>query len=607
MKNNKKTFLDKIPPLPGVYLMKDKKEKIIYVGKAKNLKNRTRSYFVDCPGDIKVQVLAPLVTDIEYIITFNETEALLLEANLIKKHKPVFNVMLKDDKRYPYIKFTIKEKYPVLKLARKKILDGSLYWGPYPHSGNVREIIDVLTGTFKLRTCKKMKKRDRACLNYFIHKCLGACVANTEIESEYRRNCDLIVKLLDGGLNEIIGLFQEKMSGFSRREEFEEAARIRDRIKLLKWLDEKQHVLDLKNREVDIIAYSGNQKVSLMEVFSVRSGSILGKEILRYEGCIEDLTEHIDVLILEYYKNSQLKLPRKIAVPVEFLEGNIEILKNAFFTLHKQKVQFIKPQRGELAKLMKLLKLNVSRDLIRDVEKNRKSNFERIQKEAIKCFEIAHFNHIETVDISNLGVHFPVGAVVVNKNGEFSKSDYRKFKIKNLTDQQNDFEMIKEVIYRKYKRMKEEKIAYPNIVLIDGGKGQLNFANDALVELGIDDICLISIAKEMEEIFKISKSGKISVVNMKEYKKLHLFLIRNRDEVHRFAVKFHRSRRQKSSLRGILDSVNGIGPKRKKMILKKFESLDNILQSGVTGLLEIPGITTEIAEDVIEAIASMKK
>jgi len=312
-------------------------------------------------------------------------------------------------------------------------------------------------------------------------------------------------------------------------------------------------------------------------------------------------------LILEYYKNNQLCLPRKIAVAEEFPEEDIEILKDVFFKLYKKKVQFIKPRRGELAKLMKLLKLNISRDLIRDVEKNRKSDFERVQKEAIKCFAIPHFNHIETVDISNLGVHFPVGAVVVNKHGEFSKSDYRKFKIKELIDQQNDFAMIKEVIFRKYRRMTDENIPLPDIVLIDGGKGQLHFAHEALVELGINEICLISIAKEMEEVFKISIYGEISVVNMKDYKKLHLFLIRNRDEVHRFAVKFHRSRRQKSSMRGILDSVNGIGPKRKKMILKKFESLDIILHAGVPGLLEIPGITPQIAEDVIEAVSSIKK
>lgn len=602
----KKTFLDKIPPLPGVYMMKDQKGKIIYVGKAKNLKNRTASYFVDQHSDMKVRVMAPQVCDIEYIITFNETEALLLESSLIKKHQPVFNVMLKDDKRYPYIRLTINEKYPVLMLARKKVPDGSLYWGPYPHSGNVREIIEILTETFKIRTCRKMIRRNRPCLNFYIHKCLGVCCSGSENDQVYSENCKLIARLLDGGIDEIIRLFQARMNDFSEREEYEEAARIRDRIKLLNWLEEKQLVFDLKNREIDIIAYSGNDSVCLLEVFSVRGGSILGKEILRYEGSLEEFKEHVDVLVLEYYKNNSIDFPGKIAVPDEFSEDHIHVLAPAFQQLSGRTVKFIKPRRGELSKLMKLLKLNISRDIIRDNEKSRVTKFETIREEAMQCFGLAEFRQIDTVDISNLGVHYPVGAIVVNKMGEFSKNDYRKFKIREVIDQQNDFAMIKEVVTRKFRRILDEKKPLPDILMIDGGKGQISSAAEAFSELGIEGVCLISIAKEMEEIFMITEHQDIRIVDMKKYRKLHNFLIRNRDEVHRFAVQFHRQRRQKGSLKGILDAIYGIGPKRKKLLLQHFDSLDAILESGIEGLTALPGISASVAAEIIGTISSSR-
>jgi excinuclease ABC subunit C len=606
-KDKQKTILKNIPSQPGVYLMQNKQGTIIYVGKAKNLKNRVRSYFNPSNTNPKVKILVSKIEKIETIITSSEIEALLLEANLIKKYHPHYNVLFKDDKKYPYLKLTVSEEFPILKKVRKKPRKSKdLFWGPYPQEGILNTILETLTEIFSLRRCKNFKIRKNACLDFYIGKCLGVCLQEKQhLKDKYMENIEKIKKILSGKVDEIINEMKVQMQKEAAAENFEEAAQLRDNIFLLKKLKEKQFMENLYHREADIFQFAGEGEVTLLGIFHLRDNKILGKETLQLKITLEELKEELDSIVFNYYARKENMLPpRELVFPSgnEKIHLKTELLKEGLQRKFTAKFKVVFPQRGELYRLLKLLEHNLKLELSRIVEK--KDDFQKIKTELEEILNIKNFFHIEAFDISNLGTSFPVGAVIVNKKGKFSKKDYRKFNIKTVY-QQNDFAMLKEVVQRRYQRLLDERQSLPDVVLIDGGKGQLKSAYLAFESINFFPPALLSIAKREEIIYRINQNGKIEKVPLQNLSPAHKFLIRCRDEIHRFVITFHRSKRAKSHFKSILEGITGIGPQKRKMILQKFPTPISLKNATMEELQEIPGINQKLAEKIKEALEEL--
>ena len=592
--------LKNLPVKPGCYLFIDKNKKILYVGKAGVLRNRVRSYFQSGPVHPKIGALVKRIADIEYIVTDSEVEALILENNLIKKHKPRYNVNLKDDKTYPYIRIT-NEDFPQVFVTRKVIRDGSHYFGPYTDVKNVRYTLKTLQQIFTIRSCKYnltpevvRKKKVQLCLDYYIHKCKGPC-QGLQSKEEYNKEIERVHRFLKGKTDDLVKEIRNEMNICSDRMEFEEAARFRDKLNALENYRNSQKVVYQDVTDRDILAVAKEDDDACAALFKVRESKITGR-IHYYMAQVEwkSIPEIIGTFIEQYYFKSD-EIPQEIYIQ-ENIEDKIPIETWLTDRLGK-KVNIIVPQQGEKKKLVEL------------AQKNAKYLIEELKLQKLKSKDyVPHVvkalqrdlrlkiepRHIECFDISNIQGTDPVASMVCFVDGKPKKSEYRRFKIKTK-DTPDDFAMMREVVKRRYSRLINEKKKLPDLIMIDGGKGQLSSALGVLTELGIQNQQIIGLAKRLEEVFFPG----ISDAQMLQHTSSSLRLMQQvRDEAHRFAITFHRERRRKRTITSELDKIEGVGPQRRKHLLKTFGSIKRIKELSADELIDKGKIPKGTAENI---------
>ncbi len=591
MNSKLETKIKNLPSNPGIYQFFNDKGKVIYVGKANNLKNRVRSYFHENLSSPKTEILVKKINDLELIITDNEVEALVLENNLIKKFKPRYNVNLKDDKSFPYIKVT-KEPYPRVYPTRRVIKDGSKYFGPYTDVKNMKTSLRMINEVFKIRSCKLDitqesidKKKFKVCLDYHIKKCDGPCEGLIS-EINYNEMVNEVVKVLKGKTDELIKDLNLKMNSSVENLEFEKAAEIRDKINQLTAISSRQKVVsdDLEDRDVISIAYEG--KDSACSVFNIRGGKLVGKKQLRL--AIGDIEEEADIYsaAIKFYYSEFVEVPKEILMDVQ--PSDSETLLKWLDSKSERKVKFTFPQRGDLRSLVKMCKENAILQL-------KELQLQKMKAEGSVNYGVSALKRdlrlkdlpkkIECFDISNLQGTDSVASMVVFENGKPKKSQYRKFIIKDVVGP-DDFLSMQEVIRRRYSKLKEEKIPLPDLIMVDGGKGQLSSAVEILNEIGISNYNIIGLAKRLEEVFLPGQSDPASIPKTSSGLKL---LQQIRNEAHRFAITFHRSRRSKRTIKTELTDVKGIGASTANKLLKELGSLSAIKITGYDKLLTIIG------------------
>ncbi|MBD3168732.1 MAG: excinuclease ABC subunit UvrC [candidate division Zixibacteria bacterium] len=591
-----KDKLTNLPEKPGVYMMKNRAGKVIYIGKAKVLKNRVRSYFQSGRiPDPKTEALVSKIRDFEILITDNEIEALILEANLVKEYRPRYNVDLKDDKRYPYIKITLKENFPKVLITRVLENDGSRYFGPYTDAGKMRSTVDFLHEIFPLRTCSQFPTENspnKPCLNYQIGKCIGVCVGKAS-QVDYMLMINNVIKFLSGRNRELVDELHQQMQKYSEDLNFEAAARCRDQIEAMEKVIERQKVVNTDRVDRDYLGCAEVADDGCFSVLQVRDGILLGRQHYYYKTGAGDRGEFLKNFLMNYYRDSAV-YPREILVGDEVSEQ--ELVEEWLTESAGHKVSIVLPQKGQKASLLKLAESNASLlldQLLAQKEKT-KSNIPHSVYELQKVLELSRLpKMISAFDISNLGENEAVGSMVFFKNGKPFKGNYRRFKIKNV-EGQDDFAMMAEVVGRYFQRVKEKKEQCPDLVLIDGGKGQLSAAVSILKSLHLE-IPAVSLAKRIDEVFFPGRRE--SLIIPKSSPSLRL-LQRVRDEAHRFAVTYHRNLRGKRAIASELDKIPGVGAVRRAHLLAKFGSVNSIKKASLTELLTCPGITKNIADSV---------
>lgn len=598
------TKVANFPEKPGVYIMKDKKRKVIYVGKAVSLRNRVRSYFQSPRNQpLKVSKMVSKIDDIEYIVTDNEVEALILECNLIKYHRPKYNILLRDDKQYPYIKITMNEPYPRLLVVRQVKRDGARYFGPYVNSGAMRETIDIIRRVFPIRNCRKdlsnVPINDRPCLNFHIERCLAPCQAKID-EKQYDEIIQNIIMFLEGRQGSLIKILEEKMQRSANNLDFEKAAVLRDQIRALKKTLEKQKIVSTDMKDRDVIAMAQGADIACILVFFIREGKLLEREsfILKNTEGVEK-KEVLTSFVKQFYNNASF-LPKEIIIDKDI--GDKKTISKWLREKRGSKVIITIPKRGEKRKLADLVAENAISHLKqyenkRDIKITKKHQALEGLKNYLGLNEVPY--RIEAFDISNIQGSNSVASMVVFEDGEPKKQDYRKFKIRTV-EGPNDFESMREVIKRRFRRalVGDEKFSkLPELLLIDGGKGQLKYAIYALKELDLEYIPTIAIAEETDHIFMEDEPEPI--IMPKDSESL-LLLQRIRDEAHRFALSFHRSLRSKKSIHSVLDDIPGVGKVRRLELLKKFGSIHGIKRASIEELAETPSINKKVAKAVYE-------
>jgi excinuclease ABC subunit C len=580
------TNLKNLPSSPGVYQFLNKNGKVIYVGKAKNLKNRVRSYFQENPGSAKTIALVSKIEDLQLVVTDSELEALILENNLIKQYKPRYNVNLKDDKSFPFIKIT-NELFPRIYATRNVVNDGSKYFGPYTDVKSMRTSLKIINQIFKVRSCKLdlteeniAAKKFRVCLDYHINKCDGPCEGLIS-PKDYNDMVNEVIKLLKGKTNELIKELSQKMQMYSSNLEFEKAAEIRDKINQLESLSAKQKVVseDYEDRDVFAIAYEG--KDSACAVFNIRDGKLIGKKQLKLS--IEDgeEIEEIYSFAIKYYYGELAEIPKEIVLEVK--PNDEELLIEWLKSKTDKKVKIIVPQRGDLKSLIKMCKENAILQL-KEIQLQKMKNLGNVSYSVSALQRDLRLKtlprKIECFDISNLQGTDSVASMVVFEDGKPKKSQYRKFIIKTVAGP-DDFSSMREVIERRYSRLLEENQPLPDLIMVDGGKGQLSSAVEVMDNLGFKDYNIIGLAKRLEEVFLPGKSDPELIPKTSSGLKL---LQQIRDEAHRFAITFHRERRSKRIIKTELTDIKGIGTETAKLLLEKFGSLDGIRNSSIEEL-----------------------
>lgn len=607
--------LKKLPAKPGVYIMKDKDSNIIYVGKAISLKNRVRQYFRKSTNHgSKVEAMVKNIEEFEYIITDNEVEALILESNLIKKHKPKYNILLRDDKNYPYIKITIKEKFPRIIKTRKVIKDGNKYFGPYVSSGAVDDTLDIIDNLYKLRTCnlnlEQGPSKARPCLNHFIGKCLGPCFQEVN-HKEYMAMIDEVIMFLNGREHNLIEIIEEKMKKAASQLDFENAAKYRDQINSLNHVLEKQKIVSTDMEDQDLIGMARGIDNVCVQVFFIRTGKIVGREhfIIR-DNETSERSEVLGAFIKQFYMGTSY-IPKEILIEEEI--EDVETISKWLTSKRGNKVSLKVPRRGEKNDLMEMVRknaletLNQHRDRIKKKTEDNKKPLIEI-KETLNLDKIP--DRIEAFDISNIQGVQSVGSMVVFENGQPNFREYRKFKIKWVTGP-DDYASMEEVIQRRFMRGLEEKkmmrdnkintenfSVFPDLIMIDGGKGQVNVAKRVLDNLGLRvPVCgLVKDDKHRTRGIMYEGSEIILKTNSSGFR----LITRIQDEAHRFAITYHRSLRSKDLVKSILDDIPGIGKKRKKSLLLKFKTIDNIRRASKEDLAKTEGMNKSVAENVFK-------
>ncbi len=618
-------ILDTLPINPGVYLMKDERGEIIYVGKAINLRNRVRSYFHSPYGqEPKVWRLVERIRHIEFIVTETELEALVLECNLIKKHKPHFNVRLKDDKRYPYIKVTWQEPFPQVFVTRRMEQDGARYFGPFTAVWAVHDTLDTLRKIFPFLTCDRdITGRDkRACLYADLHLCLAPCIG-VVTRDEYRAMIDRLCLFLQGKADEVTVAIRAKLDEAVANLQFERAARYRDQLQALARIAEHQKVVSMAAVDQDVIAFARDDGDACVQIFFVRGGKLLGREYFVLEGTEDENTDQVLSSFVKQFYDEAAYVPPEILLPENIDEA--QIIEQWLRNQRGQKVMLTVPRNGQGQELVAMAEEN-ARVTLSSLKAQWLADENKQMGAVAELQDALNLANpplrMECYDISNTQGTNSVGAMVVFERGAAKKSDYRKFKIKTV-EGANDFASLQEVLRRRFTRLLEAKskanedatarqrgdaemkkisarakadeawARMPDLVIIDGGKGQLGAVHEVLGELGIEGVNLISLAKQEEEVFVPGRDESLRLQKNSEALKL---LQRIRDEAHRFGITYHRSLRTKKGLASQLDAIAGIGPRRRRALLARFGSLDKIRAASVDELMTVEGMTRTAAQ-----------
>lgn len=585
MKEHIKEKLALLPDQPGCYLMKDSHGQIIYVGKAKILKNRVRSYFTGSHNS-KTELLVSEIDDFEYIVTESNVEALLLEINLIKKNQPKYNILLKDDKTYPFIKIT-NEKYPRLLITRKVLKDKAYYFGPYPNVGAANETKKLLDRLFPLRKCQVLPKE--VCLYYHMHQCLAPCVFQINPE-EYEKMVQAIRRFLGGDYQEIRQEIVEKMTQAAEDLHFEKAAEYRDQVKAIDTIMTRQKMTqtDFVNR--DVFGYYVERGWLCVQVFFVRQGKLIQRDVTSFP-IYDEPEESFLTFIGQFYQKNEHIVPNEILIPEEIDYESVASLVDCKIT---------QPKRGDKRKLVFLANKNAQvalKEKFALIDKKQEKTIGAIQTLGEKMGIVVP-TRIEAFDNSNISGTNPVSAMVVFIDGKPAKKEYRKYKIKTVIGP-DDYASMREVIYRRYSRVLKEGLPLPDLIIIDGGKGHVDAAKDVLEnQLGLD-LPIAGLAKnDKHKTSEMLFGPQLKAVPLEHHSQAFFLLQRIQDEVHRFAVTFHRQLRSKNSFASQLDAIEGLGPKRKKKLLKTFKSLKNLKEASLADIQAV-GIPQKVAENII--------
>ena len=595
------------PTLPGVYQFKNKNNKVIYIGKAKNLKNRLRSYFQKQKNQSSKTIsMMRNASDLEWIVVENEVEALLTEANLIKKYRPKYNVLMKDDKSYPYIKIT-KEPFPQVLLTRTIKKDGSKYYGPFTDSKRLRTILKVMHKVFPIRSCSYFidkniinEKKISLCLDYHIKRCEGPCEGLVS-KLEYNNMIDYVVSFMKGDTKKIEKYIASKMNAASKNMLYEEAATYRDQLNAIRGFSSKKSQLRSITDDRDIFALATKKNIGIMVIIRIRNGFIYSREKISLQNLFCSAMDTYKTVLTRFYMDSNL-IPPLIIMPVK--PSNSTELLNLLIQERGARVRFEYPKIGEKAKEVTITAKNaellLSEWIIKKTKYKEESPSILLQLQSDLNLEVPPKN-IEAFDISHLGGTNTVASMVSFINGRSQKSNYRKFNIK-LKNKIDDFASIREVVFRRYNRLKKENKSFPDLILVDGGKGQLNMAVSALRDLGLDYIPVIGLAKRLEEVFVPGNSD--AQIIQKDSSGL-LLLRKIRDEAHRFAISFQRKKRSKSILSSPFLSIKGIGNKKLEKLFFEFSGPNEIANQSVSILSKKIGISEEISENLIKVSKSI--
>lgn len=602
--------LERLPDQPGVYLMKDTTGQVIYVGKSKRLSKRVRSYFRSFNSKRrKVQRMIKNIDSFEYFITDTEEEALILEANLIKKYNPRFNILLRDDKQYPYIKVTLNEEYPRVIMTREFIKDGGKYFGPYTSSGAVKSTIEAIQNVFNIRKCNKdlSKAYNRPCLNFQINECLGPCCHKKNHE-EYMQQIDIILEILNGDQKLLVEKLEAKMKAKAKELNFETAAKLRDQLRTVKQLTKKQKINSGRGDIHDIISfYKGEEKLCVM-IFFIRGGNIVGRDKFVFE---EDTIDNaLSSFIIQFYSGSKF-IPKSILIKEEI--NDRIIIENFLTKLKGKKVSIKVPKKGYKKKQIDLVSKN-AQEYLTKFEDNIKKEKEKVNNTLDELKNLLKLKEqpirIEAYDISNIYGVYSVGSMVVFEKGKKKKNAYRRFKIKTV-EGADDYSSMQEILFRRFNRglkelkaiQKSEEVIdqmkfniFPDLLLIDGGKGHVNAVKKVLLALKLDIPVCGMVKDEYHKTRGLFFEGEEIRLNKKSLS--YKFIYKIQEEVHRFAIHYHKSLRRKNMTRSLLDEISGIGPSRRRDLMKYFKSIQNIKRASIEELKKVPGISEVSANKI---------
>ena len=615
--------LKKLPAKPGVYIMHDEQDTILYVGKAVNLRNRVRSYFRENIGrGPQIDKMVSLIARFEYIVTDSELEALILENNLIKEHLPKYNTLLKDDKTYPYIKVTVGEAYPRILFVREMKKDKARYFGPYTSAGAVKDTIELLNKLYKLRTCNRSLPKDigegRPCLNYHIGQCSAPC-QNLVSREEYREQVEKALNFLNGNYQPILKELQGKMQEAAEKMEFEEAAKYRDLFNSVKSVSQKQKISDSVGEDRDIIALAEDDRDAVVQVFFVRDGRLIGREhfyMTHIEG--QKKPQILQEFVKQFYAGTPF-IPREIMLQYEVEE---QTLIEQWLTEKKEgRVKLIVPKIGTREKLVELAAQNAALVLSKDKERiaREESRTTGAVKEIADLLGLPGIVRMEAFDISNISGFANVGSMVVFEKGKPKRSDYRKFRIQSVAGP-DDYACMREVLTRRFRhgmeeqsKLKEQELdnslgsftRFPDVLMMDGGRGQVNIALSVLKELNIQ-IPVCGMVKDDNHHTRglYYNNVELPIDSRSEGFKL---ITRIQDEAHRFAIEYHRSLRSKSQVKSVLDEIPGVGPARRKALMRHFKSIEDVKNATVEELCGVPEIPVNVAEQIAGFFAAMEK
>ena len=600
--------LKKLPGKPGVYLMHDEKDAIIYVGKAISLKNRVRQYFQSSRNrGAKIEQMVTHISRFEYIVTDSELEALVLECNLIKEHRPKYNTMLMDDKTYPFIKVTVNEPFPRVMMARRMKKDKAKYFGPYTSAGAVKDTIELIRKLYHIRSCNRSLPKDigkeRPCLNYHIHQCYAPCQGYISRE-EYRKSIDEVVRFLNGNYDPILKELEEKMLDASENLEFEKAIEYRELLASVQKIAQKQKITDTAGDDRDIIAMASEGEDAVVQVFFIRGGRLIGRDHFYLKIAENDTkSEILSSFIKQFYAGTPY-IPAELMLPEEIEDQ--EIIEKWLTTRREHKVRLRIPKKGTKEKLVELAQKNAQMVLKNDKERLKREEGRTIGavKELEKILGLTGIIRMEAYDISNTNGFDSVGSMVVYEHGKPKRNDYRKFKIKSVQGP-DDYASMNEVLTRRFEHGLRERQdesetggfqAFPDLIMMDGGRGQVNIALEVLEKLNLH-IPVCGMVKDDNHRTRGLYFNNVELPIDRNSECFRL-ITRIQDEAHRFAITFHRQLRSKGQVHSILDDIPGVGPARRKDLMRSFENIEAIRNATVDDLKELPSMNEKSAQEV---------